>query len=146
MPAAAYALGAVRRGRGTRYTGFNDGSLDAAPAICRSGSAPGAATTTGPANSRSSIQTAVIKASVARSATPPDRTTRVSRRGHILLPMSESLGRGQFAAPPRTIGTPLAALMLLGSQKSQIGWLVLVLGSFMFWLFVWHADVSAWRF
>ena len=36
--------------------------------------------------------------------------------------------------------------MLLGSQKSQIGWLVLVLGSFMFWLFVWHADVSAWRF
>jgi hypothetical protein len=60
--------------------------------------------------------------------------------------MSSSLGRGQFAAPPRTIGTSLAARMALGSARSQIGWLVLAFGSFLFWVVAWHADISAFRF
>jgi len=53
---------------------------------------------------------------------------------------------GQFAAPPRTIGTPLAARVLLGSPRSQLGWLALGFGSIFFWGFIWNIDFSGWRF
>ena len=57
--------------------------------------------------------------------------------------MSASYGPLPFRAPPRIAGLPLAARMMLGSTKSQVGWLVLAFGSFMFWLFAWNADLSA---
>ncbi len=51
-----------------------------------------------------------------------------------------------FAAPPRTIGTPLAARVTLGSVRSQLGWLLLGFGSIFFWGFIWNIDFSGWRF
>lgn len=48
--------------------------------------------------------------------------------------------------PPRTINQALAARLLTGSTMSQIGWLLLGTGSIFFWSFVWHADISGWRF
>ncbi len=60
--------------------------------------------------------------------------------------MSQSPGLGQFAAPPRTIGTPLAARVTLGSLRSQLGWLALGFGSIFFWGFIWNIDFSVWRF
>lgn len=40
----------------------------------------------------------------------------------------------------------LTARLLFGSQRSQIGWLILAFGSFFFWAFTWFADISGWRF
>jgi hypothetical protein len=40
----------------------------------------------------------------------------------------------------------LAAQMMLGGAPTQTGWLLLGIGSLFFWLFVWHADLSGWRF
>jgi hypothetical protein len=51
-----------------------------------------------------------------------------------------------LAPPPRAIRPMLAAQMMLGGAESQAGWAFLGLGSFFFWLFVWHADLSGWRF
>jgi hypothetical protein len=59
--------------------------------------------------------------------------------------MTESPGR-PFAAPPRTIGTALAARILLGSVRSQLGWLILGFGSIFFWGFIWNIDFSGLRF
>jgi hypothetical protein len=36
--------------------------------------------------------------------------------------------------------------MMLGSARSQVGWLLLIAGTFVFWVLVWYADISAWRF
>ena len=60
--------------------------------------------------------------------------------------MSQALGLGQFAAPPRRIGTRLAARVTLGSLRSQLGWLALGFGSIFFWGFIWNIDFSGWRF
>ena len=40
----------------------------------------------------------------------------------------------------------MAARILLGSTPSQVGWLILGLGSVFFWTAAWNADVSGWRF
>ncbi|MGA3043335.1 MAG: hypothetical protein ABSF54_21385 [Bryobacteraceae bacterium] len=60
--------------------------------------------------------------------------------------MTESPGNRTFAPPPRTITTPLAARVTLGSLRSQVGWLVLGFGSIFFWGFIWNIDLSGWRF
>ena|SRR5580700_123786 len=59
--------------------------------------------------------------------------------------MTESAAR-QFAAPPRMTGTALAARILLGSVRSQLGWLILGFGSIFFWGFTWNIDFSGLRF
>ncbi|HLY19035.1 MAG TPA: hypothetical protein VKR61_17515 [Bryobacteraceae bacterium] len=60
--------------------------------------------------------------------------------------MTSPAGSSQFAAPPRTVDAWLAARMLLGSVRAQIGWLILGFASLFFWAFAWNADLSAWRF
>jgi len=62
------------------------------------------------------------------------------------LTMTEPSDRCQFAAPPRTIGTRLAARVTLGSLRSQFGWLALGFGSIFFWGFIWNIDFSGLRF
>lgn len=62
------------------------------------------------------------------------------------LHMTQSTGQGVFAAPPRTVGAALAARMMLGSARSQVGWLVLAIGSILFWGVIRHADISGFRF
>ena len=40
----------------------------------------------------------------------------------------------------------LAVQILLGGARSQAGWFLFGLGSFFFWIFVWHTDLSGWQF
>jgi hypothetical protein len=60
--------------------------------------------------------------------------------------MSESPSRAPFAPPPRIVATALAARVMLGSVRSQFGWLALGFGSIFFWGFIWNIDLSGWRF
>lgn len=52
----------------------------------------------------------------------------------------------QLAPPPRVLPDSMAVRMLIGSVRSQIGWLVIGFGSIFFWGFAWQGDYSGWRF
>jgi hypothetical protein len=47
--------------------------------------------------------------------------------------------------PPRRITPILALQALFGGARSQAGWFLVAIGPF-FWFYVWHSDLSGWRF
>ena len=60
--------------------------------------------------------------------------------------MADPVDLSRLAPPPRTIQPGAAVRILFGSAAAQIGWLVLGFGSIFLWVFVFHADLSGWRF
>ena len=58
-----------------------------------------------------------------------------------MLPSAERL-----PAPPRETSAVFAWRLLLSGALSQAGWGLLAGSSLFFWTFVWHADLSGWRF
>ncbi len=48
--------------------------------------------------------------------------------------------------PPRAVSPMLTLQMLFGGVASQVGWVILAFGSIPFWVFVWNADLTTWRF